>query len=108
VVTFHRGALDPRELDVVSKVCMADSGYVVKVYNWWYEMDVKYDKYCILMEFCDTNLANYIRIRYVDQKSYIEEWEIWKIICDVTEGILRCHELNFTHRDLKPQNSKFH
>jgi serine/threonine protein kinase len=106
IVSFMRGALDRRELDVISSVCMADSPYVVRVYNWWYEVDVKYDKYCILMELCETNLATHIHKRYVEDKSHFSEAEIWAIICNIMEGIQRCHDLNFTHRDLKPQNSK--
>ena len=57
------------------------------------------------MELCDTNLSNYIRLRYYEEKSYFSETEVWKIICNIMEGIQRCHNFNFTHRDLKPQNS---
>lgn len=104
IVSFMRGTLDRRELDVISAVCMTDSQFVVRVYNWWYEVDAKYDKYCILMEMCDTNLAAFIQKRYVEEKDPLSEREIWEIICNIMEGIQRCHDLNFTHRDLKPQN----
>lgn len=60
------------------------------------------------MELCETNLASYIHKRYVEQKSHLNEPEIWAIICNIMEGIQRCHELNFTHRDIKPQNSNIH
>ena len=99
--------MDRRELEVISAVCMTDSPYVVRVYNWWYEMDVKYDKYCILMELCEENLANFIKKRYVEEKSHFTEREVWEIICNIMEGIQKCHDLNFTHRDLKPHNSNF-
>ena len=105
IVSFVRGTLDRRELEVITAVCMTDSEFVVRVYNWWCEVDAKFDKYCILMELCETNLANYIHVRYTDQKSHLTEPEIWKIICNIMEGIQRCHDRNFTHRDLKPQNS---
>jgi len=86
---------------------MTDCPYVVKAYNYWYEfeMDPKFDKYCILMEYCDTNLSNYIRKRYVQEKSHFTENEIWEIICHIMEGVRKCHESRYTHRDLKPQNS---
>lgn len=90
---------------MISAVCMADSPNVVRVYTYWVETDAKYDKYCILMELCETNLANYIHKRCVEDKSHFTEPEIWEIICHIMEGIQRCHDLNFTHRDLKPQNS---
>jgi serine/threonine protein kinase len=99
--------MDRRELEVISAVCMTDSPYVVRVFNWWYEMDVKYDKYCILMELCEENLANFIKKRYVEDKSHFSEREAWEIICNIMEGIQKCHDLNFTHRDLKPHNSTF-
>jgi serine/threonine protein kinase len=97
--------MDRRELDVISAVCMVDSPYIVRVHSYWCETDVKFDKYCILMELCDTNLATHIRQRYYEEKSYFTEPEIWEIICNIMEGIQRCHDLNFTHRDIKPQNS---
>jgi serine/threonine protein kinase len=97
--------MDPRELDAISTVCMTDSPYVVRVHTYWVEADPKFDKYCVLMELCETNLASYIHKRYVEEKSFFTEPEIWEIICNVMEGIQRCHDLNFTHRDLKPQNS---
>ena len=86
---------------------MADSDFIVRVYNWWYEVDPMFDKYCILMELCETNLADVIRLKYYDQESYFTEREIWEITCNIMEGIQKCHDLNFTHRDLKPQNSMF-
>jgi serine/threonine protein kinase len=97
--------MDPRELEVISAVCMTDSPYVVRVFTYWVETDPRFDKYCILMELCETNLASYIYKRYVEDKSYFTEQEIWEIICNVMEGIQKCHDLSFTHRDLKPQNS---
>src|SRR5271167_3835714 len=97
--------MDRRELEVIAAVCMTDSPYIVRVFNYWIEVDLKFDKYCILMELCDTNLANHIRLRYYEEKSYFSETEVWEIICNIMEGIQRCHDLNFTHRDLKPQNS---
>ena len=84
---------------------MTDSDFIVRVYNWWYEVDQMFDKYCILMELCDTNLADVIRLKYYDQESFFTEQEIWQITCNIMEGIQKCHDLNFTHRDLKPQNS---
>jgi serine/threonine protein kinase len=105
-VSFARGLLDRRELDVISAVSMTDSPYIVRVYGYWYEIDAKFDKYCILMELCDTNLASHIRKRYHEEKSHFSESEVWEIICNIMEGIQRCHDLNFTHRDIKPQNSK--
>jgi serine/threonine protein kinase len=101
-----KGSLDRRELDAVSSVCMADSQFIVRVYNWWYEVDENYDKYCILMELCDTNLAAFIESRYLKEKNPLSELEIWEIIRNILEGIKRCHDLNFIHRDLKPMNSK--
>ena len=95
------------EIDSISAVCMTDCPYVVKAYNYWYEfeMDPKFDKYCILMEYCDTNLSNHIRKRYVEEKSHFTEKEIWEITCHIMEGVKKCHESRYTHRDLKPQNS---
>ena len=105
MVSFARGTMDRRELDIIAAVCMTDSPFIVRVFNYWTEVDLKFDKYCILMELCDTNLANHIRLRYYEEKSYFSETEVWEIICNIMEGIQRCHDLNFTHRDIKPQNS---
>jgi serine/threonine protein kinase len=104
VVTFTRGTLDRRELEVISSVCMTDSPFIVRVYNWWYEFDARFDRYCILMEFCDNNLGSYLQHRYEETKMPLSEGEIWDITCNIMEGIQKCHDLNYTHRDLKPQN----
>ena len=106
-MTYEHGNLDIRELDAISVVCVADSDFIVRVYHWWYEVGPAFDKYYILMELCDTNLADLIRLKYHDRKGYFTEPEIWQITCNIMEGIQKCHDLNFIHRDLKPQNSMF-
>ena len=114
-VTFPKNSLDYRELNVIRDVCMKQnaqgqivpSPYIVTVYNYWIEYDnPQYDRYCVLMELCEKSLETEITNRYNDHNPFSEK-EIWRITCHIMEGIMVCHNLNYTHRDLKPANSKF-
>src|SRR5579862_5986720 len=81
------------------------SPYIVTVYNYWIEYDnPQYDRYCVLMELCEKSLETEIANRYTNKEPFSEK-EIWQITCNILEGIMVCHNLNYTHRDLKPANS---
>jgi serine/threonine protein kinase len=114
-VTFAKSTLDSHELDVIRDVCMTTdaqgqvvgSPFIVPVYHYWVEAEnPQYDRYCLLMELCDKNLEKEIEHRYKSEvPNPLSEKEIWQIICHIMEGILVCHNLNYTHRDIKPANS---
>ena len=58
----------------------------------------------ILMEYCgENNLRSFIK-KYINNKTFIEENIIKKIIKQICLGLKEIHNKKISHRDLKPEN----
>jgi serine/threonine protein kinase len=84
--------------------------HLVTVYKYGKFRDSPY--YFIDMELCDMNLDEYIYDkptpfgkRAFPLERTVDINYIWRIMRDVTHGVVFVHDYMEVHRDLKPQNS---
>jgi serine/threonine protein kinase len=99
------------ELRAVEKLCRnAMTKHLVSVHNTGKLLDSPY--YFIDMELCEKNLDQHItnyHSRPISSRSENSNQtaEIWRIMRDITTGLMFIHSHSEVHRDLKLQNSIF-
>jgi len=106
------------EVRAVNKLCNSKHPNIVEVFDLG---KLKNDTvfYLIDMELCDFTLASYIRgeniphlvnWNKVRQESVYSDFpmEVKNIVGQITAGLIFIHSEGETHRDLTPQNGKFH
>ena len=54
----------------------------------------------IVLDYCDQDLKSYLDLC----NGKIEQDVVRSFMCDLLQGLAYCHDQNFLHRDLKPQN----
>lgn len=110
------------EIAVITKICTSKHRNIVQVmHHDWFESSFGY---FIDMELCDLTLHEYINNRsiFVQQRSdflnppifvsddcsmHLNLLNIWTIITHIAQGLEFIHRERYSHRDLKPPNSKW-
>ena len=73
---------------------------IVKYYNSFIENNYLY----IIMEYCKNgDLRNFIEI-HKEEKKFINQNVLYKIILDIISGLKYIHDKKIVHRNLKPEN----
>ncbi|KAI0858094.1 hypothetical protein F4860DRAFT_323566 [Xylaria cubensis] len=86
-----------REVDVLRSLVGCD--HVLQLIDNWEENDNLY----IQTEFCEEgNLHEFLT--EVGAKGRLDDFRIWKIMFELSQGLRHIHSAGFVHRDLKPAN----
>ncbi|KAI0434349.1 hypothetical protein F5Y09DRAFT_267984 [Xylaria sp. FL1042] len=86
-----------KEVNVLRSLSGCD--HVLQLIDNWEEDNSLY----IQTEFCEEgNLGEFLRD--VGAKGRLDDFRIWKIMLEVTQGLGHIHSAGFVHRDLKPSN----
>ncbi|KAI1167703.1 hypothetical protein F5B18DRAFT_647489 [Nemania serpens] len=86
-----------REVNVLKS--LVGFAHVLQLVDNWEENNSLY----IQTEFCEEGNLNEF-LREVGAKGRLDDFRIWKIILEVTEGLKNIHSAGFVHRDMKPSN----
>ena len=82
---------------------MSDAGQNVPIY---YDSWIEIKKEVIIMEHCESTLANRIdALRFADKT--VSEVEIRKIVSQLVPTLSKLHSLGYAHMDVKPENILF-
>ena len=84
------------EAEILKKL---DNENIIKYYESFEENDSFY----IVMEYCPTDLKQFIK-NYKSEKNFISESLILDFVLDICNGLKEIHSHNIIHRDLKPEN----
>jgi serine/threonine protein kinase len=111
-----------KEVAVILKICMSGHQNIVQVLrDDWFESE---NDYFIDMELCSLTLHDYINDRptfvnrtpdLLNNPTFVEDdcsahlklLNIWTIVSHVAQGLAFIHRERYTHRDIKPLNSKW-
>ncbi|KAI0443741.1 hypothetical protein F4803DRAFT_297857 [Xylaria telfairii] len=86
-----------REVDILRRLVGCD--HILQLIDSWEENDSLY----IQTEFCEEgNLQEFLR--EVGAKGRLDDFRIWKIMLEISQGLRHIHLAGFVHRDLKPAN----
>ncbi|KAI1177194.1 hypothetical protein F4777DRAFT_218589 [Nemania sp. FL0916] len=86
-----------REVNILRSLVGRD--HILQLVDNWEDNDCLY----IQTEFCEEgNLSEFLRD--VGAKGRLDDFRIWKIMLELTEGLKNIHSAGFVHRDLKPSN----
>ncbi|KAI1435222.1 hypothetical protein GGR50DRAFT_341035 [Xylaria sp. CBS 124048] len=86
-----------REVDVLKRLVGCD--HILQLVHNWEENHNLY----IQTEFCEEGNLNQF-LTEVGVKGRLDDFRIWKIMIEMTEGLKHIHSAGFVHRDLKPSN----
>ncbi|KAI1133452.1 hypothetical protein F5Y10DRAFT_260333 [Nemania abortiva] len=73
--------------------------HILQLVNNWEEDNNLY----IQTEFCEEGNLNEF-LKEVGAKGRLDDFRIWKIMLEMTEGLKNIHSAGFVHRDIKPSN----
>ncbi len=82
--------------EVSTLKALQNSDFIIKIYDLYYDEDL----IGLSMELAEMNLYKYIDIH----RNNIDNNMINKLYFELLSGIDHCHNNNFLHLDLKPQN----
>ncbi|KAJ8108433.1 hypothetical protein ONZ43_g6428 [Nemania bipapillata] len=86
-----------KEVDALRSLAGCD--HILQLINNWEESNNLY----IQTEFCEEgNLNDFLK--EVGAKGRLDDFRIWKIMLEMTEGLKNIHLAGFAHRDIKPSN----
>ncbi|KAL4510154.1 hypothetical protein ABPG72_010347 [Tetrahymena utriculariae] len=95
------------EIRIQSYMTSKKMSHILEVDNKIYIYQDKYgqqQKYLIsLMELGVGSLEDFIKI-YAQENRIISDRHIFHIFFDILQGLQQMHELNYAHKDIKPQN----
>ncbi|KAI1154613.1 hypothetical protein F4825DRAFT_448368 [Nemania diffusa] len=86
-----------KEVDTLRSLTGCD--HILQLINNWEENNNLY----IQTEFCEEGNLNEF-LKEVGAKGRLDDFRIWKIMLEITEGLKNIHLAGFAHRDIKPSN----
>ncbi|KAI0102046.1 hypothetical protein GGR51DRAFT_302007 [Nemania sp. FL0031] len=86
-----------KEVNALSSLAGCD--YILQLVDSWEENNSLY----IQTEFCEEGNLNEF-LKEVGAKGRLDDFRIWKIMLEMTEGLKNIHAAGFVHRDIKPSN----
>ncbi|TVY30552.1 Mitosis inhibitor protein kinase [Lachnellula hyalina] len=78
---------------------LGQSDYVVHLIDSWEEKNYLY----IQTEFCEEGSLD-LFLSQVGRKGRLDDFRIWKIMLELSQGLKHIHDSGFIHLDLKPAN----